>query len=234
MTAPGVFVTGTDTEIGKTVVAQAIAKTWIERGHRVAGMKPVASGCRVTREGLRNDDALALQKACNVPAAYAAVNPYAFEPAIAPHIAAHRSGTRIDLGRIQCAFDDLVTYSDRVIVEGVGGWLVPLDERLTVADLALRLRLPVVLVVGIRLGCINHALLSYASISASGCPLAGWVANHCDLGCEAGAEIVASLRNRLPAPLCAELPWMEDPVNDAHLHIGELLAGGCEPLIYCR
>ncbi|MDH3281240.1 MAG: dethiobiotin synthase [Gammaproteobacteria bacterium] len=220
---PGVFVTGTDTEIGKTVVARAIARTWVKQGFRVAGMKPVASGCRPTPAGLRSDDALALRSVCNVPAAYEVMNPYAFEPAIAPHIAARRSGTTVELGRIQDAFEELAARADRVVVEGVGGWLVPLGERLTVADLAVRLALPVVLVVGVRLGCLNHALLTCQSISARGCSLAGWIANHCDPECDAAAEIVASLRARLPARLCAELPWMEDRGDAAVVHIREPL-----------
>ncbi len=222
MTVAGVFVTGTDTEIGKTVAACALVAAWVRQGYRVAAMKPVASGCDATESGLRNADALALQQAANVHAAYELVNPYAFAPPIAPHIAAEQSGTRIDLDRVGAAFEVLATRADRVVVEGVGGWRVPLDERATVADLAAHLGLPVVLVVGVRLGCINHALLTSESIATGPCRFAGWIANHCDPQCEVTADIVASLRARLPAPLYGELPWLGEPLTEAQHYLGNV------------
>lgn len=227
----GLFVTGTDTEIGKTVAACAIVRAWVARGWRVAGMKPVASGCQRTGAGLRNDDAVALAQVSNVPAPYGLTNPYAFEPPIAPHIAARRAGITIELAVIADAYGRLAANADRLVVEGVGGWLVPLGRAVTVADLARRLALPVVLVVGIRLGCINHALLTAESIVQRDCVFAGWIANHCDPTCDAAADIVGALRARLPAPLCAELPWMEHP-GAAAVHICEALPDGSQSPLF--
>jgi dethiobiotin synthetase len=177
MTAKGFFITGTDTEIGKTVVATALVRALVSRGLRVAAMKPVASGSRHTPQGLRNDDALALMAASNVAAPYERVNPYCFEPAISPHIAAEEAHIAIDLPHIQRNFAALAAGADYVIVEGAGGWLAPISPRATMKDLADALDLPVVLVVGARLGCINHALLTKLAIEAEGAPFAGWIAN---------------------------------------------------------
>lgn len=204
---PSVFVTGTDTGVGKTWVSLALMAQCQGAGHRVAGMKPVASGC--TRQGrrLENDDATLLQRQTSYPVPYAWVNPYAFEPPMAPHLAARQQGVEIDLEAIARAYARLAESADVVIVEGVGGWLVPLGERHTVADLALRLGLPVVLVVAIRLGCINHALLSVESIRAHGAALRGWVANRIDPHALRARDTIAELEHCLHCPCLGVLPW---------------------------
>ncbi len=200
MNGRGYFVTGTDTGVGKTRVAATLCQAFALKGARVAGMKPVSSGCRRTPAGLRNDDALALLAAMNVPAAYAEVNPYAFEPAIAPHIAAREAGCTLHDEVLDQAFGRLCERSDVLIVEGAGGWLAPLDATRSFADLAVRWQLPVILVVGLRLGCLNHALLTAEAVQRRGLPLAGWVGNAIDSHFERRAENVATLQERLPAP----------------------------------
>lgn len=178
MPGSGFFITGTDTEVGKTVVATALVRGLVGQGLRVAAMKPVASGSERTPQGLRNGDALALLAASNVAAPYDQVNPYCFEPAISPHIAAEEANMSIDLAHIRRNFDTLATApTDYVIVEGAGGWLAPIGPRTTMKDLASALELSVVLVVGVRLGCINHALLSKLAIESHGARFAGWIAN---------------------------------------------------------
>ena len=171
------FVTGTDTGVGKTRIAIALCAAYAARRRPVAAMKPVASGCRQTHAGLRNEDAEALLAAMTVPAVYGDVNPYAFEPAIAPHIAAMEAGCPIDFGVLDGCYKRLCRQSDVIIVEGAGGWLTPLNDHETLADFAQLIGAQVVLVVGLRLGCINHALLTAQGISAVGLKLAGWVAN---------------------------------------------------------
>lgn len=206
----GLFVTGTDTGVGKTVVSLALMALLQGKGYTVAAMKPVASGCTRDRGRLVNDDACRLRLQADLALPYDDVNPYAFEPAIAPHLAAAEVARCIDLEVIAEAHSRLAARADCTLVEGVGGWLVPLNAHQTVADLALRLGLPVVLVVGIRLGCLNHALLSARSIDAHGTPLAGWVANHLAPDTQRAAENVDSLRARIEAPLLGELPWRPD------------------------
>lgn len=201
MSPKGFFITGTDTEIGKTVVAAALTRALAASGRRVAVMKPVASGAEPTAEGLRNADALALMAAANVPAAYERVNPYCFVPAVSPHIAARDHGTAVDLSVIRTCFEALAAHADRVVVEGAGGWLAPVTESAAMADMALALRLPVILVVGLRLGCLNHALLTHESIRSHGATFAGWVANSIDPAMERAAENLATLRSRLGEPL---------------------------------
>jgi len=202
----GYFVTGTDTGVGKTVISLGLMQLLQDQGLRVAGMKPIASGCERTPDGLRNADALQLQQQSSDMPDYAMVNPYAFEPAIAPHIAASQADINIDLQTLQENYQLLSESADRVIVEGVGGWLVPLNERESMADLALMLGLPVIMVVGIRLGCINHALLTAQAIRYSGNQLLGWVANDSNPGCEQVLQIVEALDSRVDAPLLGVLP----------------------------
>ena len=206
----GYFVTGTDTEVGKTWVSVGLIALLKQRGLRVAAMKPVSAGCSVTAEGLRNDDALWLQRYANVDLAYDEVNPYALLPPIAPHIAAAEIGVCIDIQQLRSVFETMAGRTDRVIVEGAGGWRVPLNERQTMADLAQVLGLPVILVVGIRLGCINHALLSADAIALSGLPLAGWVANRVDKDCRAADENIEAIAQRVDAPLLGVIPYMAD------------------------
>ena len=200
MTQQTLFVTGTDTGVGKTRIAAALCHALAAGGARVAAMKPVASGCALTPEGLRNDDALRLLAAMNVRAHYSEVNPYAFAPAIAPHIAAREAGVDIDFDVLDRAFARLKMQSQFLIVEGAGGWLAPLDAQRGFADLAARWHMDVVLVVGMRLGCLNHALLTVESIERRGLRLRGWVANAIDPGFERLTENVSTLRNRISAP----------------------------------
>jgi len=204
----GCFVTGTDTGVGKTVVALGLMKYLQDHGLTVAGMKPVASGCAQTAQGLRNDDALRLQRQASVRVEYARVNPVALEPPIAPHIAARQAGVSISIGAIRRVFDELASQADRIVVEGIGGWRVPLTERETVADLAAALELDVILVVGIRLGCLNHTLLSAEAIARDGLRLAGWVANCLPPATDAGEEIINTLKTRVSAPLLGIVPGL--------------------------
>jgi dethiobiotin synthetase len=171
-------------------------------------MKPVASGCERTPEGLRNEDALQLQRQASMPLDYGAVNPYAFEPAIAPHIAAREAGEEIRIDTIVRGMHQLAGEADIVCVEGVGGWLVPLNGRETVADLAVSLGLGVVLVVGMRLGCLNHALLSARAIEADGARLAGWVANCMPPAADYLDENINTLKSMVNAPLLGVVPAM--------------------------
>lgn len=221
----GLFITGTDTEIGKTWVSVGLIAAFQTQGHRVVGMKPVAAGCEVTSQGLRNEDALALQQAGSVPIAYEAMNPYAFEPPISPHAAARKAGVSIDLDRIVASYDSLTAEAGKVIVEGVGGWYAPLGEAHTVSDMARRLGLPVVLVVGLRLGCLNHALLSARAIQNDGLKLAGWVANELSPDMEAAAENVRYLRSHIDAPLLGVVPYLASCDSErisANLDVGSL------------
>ncbi len=205
MSVRGFFVTGTDTGVGKTRVSLGLMRTLQAQGHRVSGMKPVASGCRSGAGGPENADALELQRRSSLPVSCAQVNPYPFLPAVAPHIAARRDGVNIQLSVIRAHFHALSKQADFVVVEGVGGWLVPINAEQTMQDVALALDLPVVLVVAIRLGCLNHALLTAAAIHRSGLRMAGWVANRMDPACEYTDELVADLEQRLPAPLLADV-----------------------------
>ena len=165
---PGYFITGTDTSVGKTNIALALMRVFKNNGHRVTCMKPVSAGCARTSAGLRNDDAMRLISESSTELSYDDVNPYAYEPAIAPHIAAQMLGENIRLDVISEAFEKISSGSNMVIVEGAGGWLVPITKTQSMADVAKALQLPIILVVGMRLGCLNHALLSVASIENKG------------------------------------------------------------------
>lgn len=201
----GVFVTGTDTGVGKTHASCALLAALRAHGLRTVGMKPVASGCEATPEGWRNEDALALIAASDPAPAYADCNPFAFAEPIAPHIAARATGTAIELATLRAAYARLAQGADRIVVEGVGGWLAPLSDSLMQADLARALELPVILVVGLRLGCLNHALLSARAIEGDGCRLAGWIANRIDPAMARAEENLATLRERIGAPLLGVL-----------------------------
>ncbi len=209
MSDRGIFVTGTDTGVGKTWISAAVMAALQAQGLTVLGMKPVASGCEQTPDGLRNDDALRLQQQGSHPVDYALLNPYAYAPPVAPHLAAEKAGERISLERIESNYRALAAQADVVVVEGAGGWLVPLNERDTMADLARRLELEVILVVGLRLGCINHALLSAESIRAHGCTLKGWVANTLDLHMSKLPQNILSIQQRIGAPLLGVVPYQD-------------------------
>ena len=207
VTSHGFFVTGTDTGVGKTVVTCALLHAFAARGLRVAGMKPVAAGADPGNGVLRNEDVEQLLAAANVAIPRHLANPYCFTPPIAPHIAAERAGVTLDLDHIGRCHAALTALADVVIVEGVGGFRVPLGTGIDTAQLAARLALPVVLVVGMRLGCLNHALLTAEAISARGLALAGWVANHVDPDMAAVDENVSALAARLTAPLLARIAF---------------------------
>ncbi|MGH6692147.1 MAG: dethiobiotin synthase [Gammaproteobacteria bacterium] len=218
--------TGTDTGVGKTLVACSLLRALAARGLAVVGMKPVASGAAPGASGLVHDDVEKLIAAGNVTVPREHVNPYCFEPPIAPHIAASRAGMRIDLDTIGHSFDALAARADVVIVEGVGGFRVPLGPGVDTAQLAARLALPVVLVVGLRLGCLNHALLTAEAIAHRGLTLAGWVANHIDPHMAAADENVQALETHIAAPLIARIPFAAAPqsaVNAALLDTRKLL-----------
>jgi dethiobiotin synthase len=195
---PAWFVTGTDTEIGKTFVACALLHTLRRAGLSAVAMKPIAAGFD---DSGRNDDVERLLAASSLQPPRELVNPYGFKAAIAPHIAAAEEGRHIELTQIVAAFAQLQTLADAVLVEGVGGFCVPLDRTHDTADLAAALKLPVIMVVGMRLGCINHALLTQQAILARGLPLAGWVANRIDPAMLRCSENIAALQERLTAPL---------------------------------
>lgn len=195
--AQGYFVTGTDTGVGKTTISCALLRAFAAQGKKAVGMKPVVAGSE-------NDqwyDVEQLIAASNIHAEREYVNPYAFHPPISPHIAAQKTGVDIDFAVIQRAYQALSSQADIVIVEGAGGFLVPLNARQTGADLARALNLPVILVVGMRLGCLNHALLTAQAIHASGLPFAGWVANCIDPQMQVLRENIATLEQRLEGPL---------------------------------
>lgn len=207
----GFFIAGTDTHVGKTRVAAALLHACAALGHRVVGMKPVAAGAELIDGQWVNEDVALLTAAGSVRAAPEAINPYLFREAIAPHIAAEHKGARIEIPRIRAAYEVLAGEADLVVVEGVGGLLVPLSERKDAADLAVALGLPVILVVGMRLGCLNHALLTVEALAARDMPLAGWVANRIDPEMAAYEENLLALRRRIAAPLLAEMPHLTPP-----------------------
>lgn len=198
------FVTGTDTGVGKTLISCALLHAFAAQGCQVVGFKPVAAGdCD---EHDHNDDALRLRAAGNVQASYGQINPYCFAQAVAPHLAARFVGVKINLDRIVQSYRELAAQADVVIVEGAGGFCVPLNEDQDMADLAIQLDLPVILVVGMRLGCINHARLTVEAIEHRGLPLAGWVANCLDERMPMLNENIAALRQRIAAPLLGVVP----------------------------
>ncbi|MFI8745872.1 dethiobiotin synthase [Pseudomonas sp. NPDC077186] len=221
------FVTGTDTEIGKTTIAAGLLHAARQRGLSTAAAKPVASGCAMSADGLRNDDALALLGECSLALRYEEVNPLAFAPAIAPHLAAREAGVQLDvaslLGPVRAI---LAKGADFSLVEGAGGWRVPLAGDENLSDLAVALGLPVILVVGVRLGCINHAVLSMEAIERDGLRLAGWVANVVDAQTSRLEENLATLGERLAAPCLGRVPRLAQATPAAvaaHLDLDRLV-----------
>ena len=219
MTPRGLFITGTDTGVGKSLVACALLHAYAARGLRVIGMKPVAAGAAFVNGAWVNEDVAQLLAASNVRAPLEAVNPYCFEQAIAPHIAASINKKTININKLQDSCARLSVLADIVMVEGAGGFCVPLNDHESSADLARALALPVVLVVGMRLGCLNHALLTAEAIRARGLTLTGWVGNHIDAAMPQADANVASLEARLNAPLIARIAYstMPDAVAAARL-----------------
>ena len=223
----GFFVTGTDSGIGKTVASAALLCALRAQGLRAVGMKPVASGCERIGGEWRNEDALALQRASDPRPDYADVNPYALPEATAPELAARAAGVDIALAPIVSAYRRLTELADAVVVEGVGGWAAPLSAALDQLDVVRALRLPVVLVVGLKLGCINHARLTARAIAADGVRLAGWVGNDVDPELAQADEYFALLAPRIPAPCLGRLPFAQVPdaaALSAHLDCAPLLA----------
>jgi dethiobiotin synthetase len=217
------FVAGTDTEIGKTTIACGLLEAGNQRGWRTLALKPVAAGAEPSEDGPRNDDAVALMQSASVKLSYEQVNPVLFEPPIAPHIAAQQVGKRLTVSQLAgyCR-GSLMTPNDLALVEGAGGWRVPLSGRETLAGLAVELQLPVILVVGMKLGCLNHALLTAEAIRRDGLQLAGWVANTVDSNMSCFEENVETLRQLLPAPCLGVVPSLSDCSPDkvaAHLQI---------------
>lgn len=206
------FVTGTDTDVGKTVISAGLLAAANARGLSTAAIKPVAAGCDATPDGLRNGDALLLQQAMSLPLAYDEINPVALAPALAPHIAAEQAGRRLNVAQLAgLCRGVLMRRADFTLIEGAGGWRVPLNRREYLSALAVELQLPVILVVGMRLGCISHALLTAEAIARDGLTLAGWVANRCVADMDGYAENVVAIRERLRAPCLGEVPFLADP-----------------------
>lgn len=210
----GFFITGTDTGVGKTAITCALLNLLAGQGQEVVGMKPVAAGCEMTSDGMQCEDVVQLQAHSNVMAPQDLVNPYSFAPSIAPHIAAEQVNVEISLEHILVNFKLLQKIADSVLVEGVGGFMVPLNANQTTADLAVRLAMPVIMVVGMRLGCISHALLTAQAISHAGLHLAGWVANQIDPAMQAAASNLDTLKARINAPLLGVVPYCAKPDSD--------------------
>ncbi|MFT4560728.1 MAG: dethiobiotin synthetase [Gammaproteobacteria bacterium] len=204
-----IFITGTDTEVGKTVTTTGLLKSIARLNLTAIGMKPFASGAEATKHGLRNDDALQLLKFSNPKLDYSIINPYVFKEPTSPHIAARAAGEEITLDRIVHAFEICQHRADIVLVEGIGGWRVPLSENLQTVDLVQRLKLPTILVSGLRLGCINHTLLSADAILSDGIPLLGWIGNAIDRDYAYRHETIATLKQHIDAPLLAITEWCE-------------------------
>ncbi|MGE5649511.1 dethiobiotin synthase [Noviherbaspirillum sp. UKPF54] len=219
------FVTGTDTEIGKTLISSALLYALTQQGLRAAGMKPVAAGAEL-RDGVwRNEDADRLASAANVTLPPQLTTPYLLREATAPHIAAQQEGVTIDASHIRACYDQVADAADAVVVEGVGGFRVPLSDTFDTADLARLLGLPVIMVVGLRLGCLNHALLTAEAIAARGLTLAGWVANVVDLGMLYGMDNINALTSRLSAPMLGCVPRLPAALPNAaaaHLDFSSL------------
>ncbi|MDM8567918.1 dethiobiotin synthase [Thiotrichales bacterium HSG1] len=202
------FITGTDTEIGKTWCTLALIQYFKNRNLSVAGMKPIASGCYYGNNGLRNSDAEQILALTGLDIPYDVVNPYSFEPPIAPHIAAEQIGQHIDLDKIITNYKKLQTQADIVIVEGFGGWRLPINSNLSIKDMVLAMEIPVILVVGIRLGCINHALLTAEAIMQDGCNLVGWIANLVDDSFVA-QQSIDTISKYLSIPMLAQIPYLK-------------------------
>lgn len=211
MTKKAFFITGTDTDAGKTLVTTGLLVAAKNLGLTTAALKPVAAGCEQTNEGLRNSDALQLQAAMTASLPYEQINPIALKAAIAPHIAAQQEKRSLSSDRLTGFCRSVFNSANVTLVEGAGGWRVPINPRETMADLAKNLQLPVILVVGMRLGCLNHALLTFEAIVRDGLQVAGWVANCIDGDMPALAENIDSLHTRLPVPCLGVVPHLAQP-----------------------
>lgn len=206
-----VFITGTDTGIGKTLYSRLLLQSLNAAGLRTAAMKPIASGAQSVAGEWRNEDAVLLQQTATTTYGYKDCNPYCFAPAIAPHLAAQQAGVEIDIAVIQKAYSRLASQAEVTVVEGVGGWLVPINQQHSVADLVMAMQIPVILVVGLRLGCINHALLTADNITRRGVRLIGWVANIIEPDMLKLQDNIEALRQRIQAPLLDVIDFINQP-----------------------
>ncbi|WP_087018689.1 dethiobiotin synthase [Thaumasiovibrio subtropicus] len=202
------FVAGTDTEVGKTVCSRAIIQSAVAAGVQVAGFKPVASGSQITPVGTRNTDALYLQDASNVELTYEEVNPYTLVEASSPHLSARKEDIAIEFDVIDSAFAHLKSKSEMVLVEGAGGWRVPVTDEIYLSDWVQRQKLPVILVVGVKLGCMSHAVLTAEAIERDGLEVVGWVANRINPGLDNYADVIKWLEDKLPGQKLGEIPYM--------------------------
>ena len=227
--AQAYFITGTDTDAGKTTITAGLLYAAKQLQHSTLAMKPVASGCEMTEQGLRNSDALALIAQSSVKLAYAQINPYAFAPAIAPHIAAQEAGVELRVTDLYQATQRILQeQADFTLIEGAGGWRVPISTSEFLSDFAIALNMPVILVVGVKLGCINHALLTVEAIRNDGLELAGWVANVIDANCARLSENLEFLHHYIAAPCLAEVPHLATAGAE---NVAEYLQQACAKLI---
>jgi dethiobiotin synthetase len=216
------FVTGTDTDVGKTLAVCAMLRAAAAAGHSVVGMKPLAAGGTQTEEGLRNDDALQLLEASTLKLSYDEINPICLPEPASPHIAAELAQRKVRIDRLAGFCQGVLSLrANLTLLEGAGGWRVPVNEREFVSDLAKQLRLPVIIVVGMRLGCLNHAMLTGETIARDGLRIAGWIANRIDPHMEHYQRNLDTLREGFPAPLLGEIPWLggADPATQAARYI---------------
>ncbi|MEM0910336.1 MAG: dethiobiotin synthase [Pseudomonadota bacterium] len=222
------FVTGTDTEVGKTVVGSLLLNDLRSSYTRCQGFKPIAAGCHTTPNGRRNSDALSLQRASTQEVAYDLVNPIAYDPAIAPHIAAAEARDEITLDRLQDALDAIqATRPDLLVIEGAGGWRLPINDTQYLSQFVQQNQMPVIIVVGMRLGCLNHAVLTYESVVYDGLPVVGWIANQCVERMPYYDENVATLTKMLDAPLLAEVAFQQTPSLQKHGAYKRLITWNC-------
>ena len=220
MSAVRFFVAGTDTGVGKTRVAAGLLAAGRAAGLSVAGMKPVASGAEIHEGGLVSADALLIAEASGQTTPYQKLNPYCLLDAISPHIAANRTNIRIDIRKIADIANQIAARHELLLIEGAGGWYTPINDRESMADVAKALKAPVILVIALRLGCLNHARLTREAIEHSGCSMTGWIATHIDSHFAAADENVATLERLMHAPPLAVLPHAIDPTRDAvHLRV---------------
>ena len=209
------FITGTDTEVGKTVASGALLQAASAAGFRTAGYKPVASGCEITPAGIRNSDALALQRYSSLALSYEQVNPMAFVEPTSPHIVSAEEGRSIEFSTLSAGLRTLEQQAEWVLVEGAGGWFTPLSATQTYADWVEAEQLPVILVVGVKLGCINHAMLTAEAVKARGLRLAGWIANDILPPGKRHAEYIATLRQRIDARFLGEIPYLDSEAQQS-------------------
>lgn len=209
-----IFITGTDTDVGKTICSKALLQAAYKQGLSTLAYKPIAAGCQRTELGLRNDDALILQGACSIDVSYQSVNPITFEPPIAPHIAAELENSPIDIDLITLGLENLQQQkSELIIVEGAGGWRLPLNNELMLSDWVFDQGMSVILVVGMKLGCLNHALLTYESIVSDGLNVVGWIANQVQADMDYYQHNVSWLKNKIDVPMIAEIPYLTNIQN---------------------